>query len=179
MSNFQGTIWIITGERGVGKTRFCLELLKVARKKEIRVAGIVSPPVIVDGIKQSIQIENVKTGEYKTLAIKRTEETTGIFTNHWLFEEQVINWGNKVLSNATPCELLFVDELGPLEFSKGEGLLEGLNSIDSRNYESAVVVIRPELFLPARKRWDSSKFLEIEPLMNDQFTKKFIDKILH
>jgi nucleoside-triphosphatase THEP1 len=178
MSDYRGAIWVVTGDREIGKTRFCLELLKQARDDEIKTAGIVSPPVFFDGVKQSIQIENVKTEEFKTLAKKRTEETTGLFTHRWVFDEEVINWGNEVLATATPCELLFVDELGPLEFNRGEGLLEGLHAIDSRKYKSAVVVIRPELLITATIRWPDIKVLDIKPFMNKLMTINLMKKIL-
>ena len=54
-------------------------------------------------------------------------------------------WGNHVLSNSTPCDLLVVDELGPLEIDRGTGWQAGLAAVDSKEYAVAVVVVRAEL----------------------------------
>ncbi len=53
-----------------------------------------------------------------------------------------------MLESATPCDLLIVDELGPLEFERNEGWPAGLAAIDSAAYKVGVVVIRPELLAP-------------------------------
>ena len=54
-----------------------------------------------------------------------------------------MDWGNQTLNTSTPCDVLVVDELGPLEFERGIGLQNGFTAIDSRNFDFALVVIRP------------------------------------
>ena len=36
-------------------------------------------------------------------------------------DAEVLAWGTRILQQATPCDLLVVDELGPLKFERGEG----------------------------------------------------------
>jgi nucleoside-triphosphatase THEP1 len=174
----KGVIWIITGPREVGKTRFCMELLKRGRSKGVKVAGILSPAGFENGVKQTINIENAQTSEQKVLATLRKDENTGILTNRWAFDADALLWGSKILADALPCDLFFIDELGLLEFSRGEGWQEGLKALDSRKFTTAVIVIRPELLTVAASRWKDAKVLEIPPNMSFQVTQDFVDWIV-
>jgi len=54
-----------------------------------------------------------------------------------------------------------MDELGPLELVRGQGLTAGLEAVDSRLFTLALVVIRPELLEVARKRWQHGRVVTI------------------
>jgi nucleoside-triphosphatase THEP1 len=47
------------------------------------------------------------------------------------------------LRAATPCDVLVVDELGPLELIHGKGWIVALDILQARNYRAALVVVRP------------------------------------
>jgi hypothetical protein len=84
-------------------------------------------------------------------------------TSGWILDETVMAWGNVVLQAATPCDLLIVDELGPLEWEQGRGWLAGLAAVDSGAYGRAVIVVRPELLALALARWSHAGVIEIGP----------------
>lgn len=65
-----------------------------------------------------------------------------------------------------PCDLLIVDELGPLEFNRGEGWIAGLTAVDSGSYQSALVVIRPSLLKMAYQRWEVSQVFDLNDPLN-------------
>jgi nucleoside-triphosphatase len=161
MTLHPGQIWIITGPREVGKTRFCANLIKKAREQNMIVEGMICPPEYSKKEKTSIGIENLKTGEKFILARVRSGETEGLLTDHWIFDPDVMEWGNQVLGEVQPCDLLVVDELGPLEFNRGEGWQNGLHLLDGRKFQIAVVVIRPELITVATTRWPNARVMEI------------------
>jgi hypothetical protein len=48
---------------------------------------------------------------------------------------------------------LVIDELGPLEFNQGKGLVSALTLIDAQRYNLSFVVIRPSLLQLAKTRW--------------------------
>ncbi len=50
-----------------------------------------------------------------------------------------------MLKSSTPCDLLVVDELGPVEFRLSSGWVSALDVIKSKQYRLALVVIRPGL----------------------------------
>lgn len=174
----ESKLWIITGPIQVGKTHFCLYLIDQARAKGLNLAGVICPPVFNRENKTAISIEDVKSHTRKTLATARTTEKEGIFTEAWDFDEEVLNWGNQILAGTGGCDLLFVDELGPLEFNRRLGWQNGLQAIDKGEYKTAVVVIRPSLTETAINRWPHAKVIEIPARMKQDLLKSLVEKIL-
>ncbi len=136
-----------------GKTTLCLKLLEQFRRHGLQVKGVICPPVFEAGIKTGIDILDAATGEQRRLASLRTSAGEGEFTERWQFDANSLAWGNTILKTAAPCDVLFIDELGPLEFERGAGWQNGLSAIDSRNYTTAIAVVRPALLKAARRRW--------------------------
>jgi hypothetical protein len=77
---------------------------------------------------------------------------------------QALQWCNKALQNATPCDLLIIDELGPLEFDRGEGLLAGFEANDSRQFKASLTVVRTSLLERACDRWPDAEVLIINDI---------------
>ncbi len=148
-----GELWLITGEIGAGKTRWCQMFLELAQKAGWDTAGLISPAVFENGQKVAIEAQDVRTGERRQLAARRqAEEEADPRTPEWRFESASIEWGNTVFRNAVPCDLLIVDEMGPLELLHGRGWLTALEAIHSRAYRLAIVVVRPSL-LSIAEQW--------------------------
>lgn len=153
-------IWLVSGVFGAGKTTFCRGVAQEWRAKGAEVAGVLSPAVFAGEIKTGIDVLDLRGGESRRLATLRQaqdDEQRGIATQRWLFDPAAVQWGNQVLAQATPCDLLVVDELGPLEFERGQGWLHGLAALDSRAYQLALVVIRPHLLELALARWPEAQ----------------------
>lgn len=148
---------LITGLSGAGKSIWCTRLARHARDQGFSVKGILSPAVFKDGQKVAIDMINVATGERRRLANLRNRTPARLMTTQWQFDPDVIAWGNEVLSADPTCDLLIVDELGPLEFVRREGLMEGLRLIDERRYKVACVAVRPSLLQEAQQRWPSAQ----------------------
>jgi nucleoside-triphosphatase THEP1 len=146
---------IITGDRGTGKTALCRRLADRAGAAGWHVAGILSLAVMSGGQKTAIEAQDLRTGEFRLLARRRAEDTasSGLHTPAWVFDESGVSWGNCVLEESTPCDLLVVDELGPLELERGQGWTAGISAVHSGEYRHAVVVVRPELLSLATTRW--------------------------
>ncbi len=154
---------IITGEIGAGKTTFCSHITNWARRDGLRVRGVISPGVFEDGQKVGISAVNLKNNESRPLAYLRNEETSGPKTKRWAFSEETIQWGNQFLARATPCDMLVVDELGPIELERGGGWTRGLQIIDGGDFQAAIVVIRPHLLDQASARWPASSTVVLKP----------------
>lgn len=136
----------------------------MVRRAGYRVGGILSKALFTDGVKTGISAVDLGAMEAKTLARLRKEGDSlepGQETGCWVFNESVLEWGNTILAYAVPCDLLIVDELGPLEWVHGRGWLNGLSAIDSANYHIALVPIRPELLTHGIARWNPIRVVEI------------------
>jgi len=143
----------ISGPSGSGKTTFCLDLHQRVVSEGMRPGGFISPGVFHAGRKVGIDVLNVWSGEQRRLANRYYDEPEGLFTRKWQFDEAVISWVNTFLAAQPPCDLLFLDEIGPVELEQGKGLLEATTLLDERIYRNVVLVIRPHLLAVARERW--------------------------
>jgi nucleoside-triphosphatase THEP1 len=73
-----------------------------------------------------------------------------------------VAWGNQILRETVPCDLLVIDELGPLEFNREEGWIKAFDVLESGDYRSALVVIRPTLLDDALERWDVERIINVD-----------------
>lgn len=139
---FMSMITVITGDRGAGKSQFCLELLERCEKEGLSAGGFISPAVYSEGIKTAFYTMDVRTREQRRCGTRTTPDrgTVGC----WQMDRSVLKWGNDLLRNSMSCDVLFIDELGPLEFEKGEGYTEAFSVLKNGRYGHAYTVIRPE-----------------------------------
>lgn len=159
----EGKLWIITGEIGAGKTTLCAHLLRAFDTLGWQITGVRSPAIMEAGQKTGIAVENLATHENHKLAVHETKpqgmEDEPI---HWTFDTQVLAWGNQVFKHVVPTDLLMVDEIGPLEMKRGEGWVNALPALDSRQYRQAILVMRPKLLSLAQERWTWGQLIIIQ-----------------
>lgn len=158
---------LITGEIGAGKTTFCWELADRLRERAgsgLDVAGIVSPGVWDRERKIGIDAVTLRSGERRRLAIGRTEASAGPGTQSWVFQPETVIWANRVLAQAVSCDVLIVDELGPLEWLRGEGFVAGIEAVSSGRYRYALVVVRAALLDHARRHWPQAEEVQVDSM---------------
>jgi nucleoside-triphosphatase THEP1 len=137
-------IAILTGAQGTGKTTTCGRLLGQARDLGLDCAGILSPAHFDGGVKVGIDVVDARTEERRRLA--EVDELPGrLRVGPYRFHEGAVAWGVARLVTACPCDILFVDEIGPLEMDRGEGWVNALDVLRTGHYSLAVVVVRQSL----------------------------------
>ena len=137
-------IAILTGPFGSGKTTACRQLADLARQRGLDCAGIVCPARFDGEHKVSIDLINLRTGECRPLA-KADDQPSKLRTTHYRFDAEVMAWGAAILDSACPCDVLIVDEIGPLELEQGQGWVNALRILREGQFDLAVVVVRPSL----------------------------------
>ncbi|BCY17136.1 MAG: hypothetical protein GYA12_10390 [Chloroflexi bacterium] len=155
-------ITILTGGRGKGKTRACQRLAEQARHKGWQIAGLLCPAVFEDGVKTGIDMLDLNSGTLSRLAKVVNQNAGEITTDHWDFDVDVLARGNEILECIGKCDLLIVDELGPLEFYRRQGWVKAFDTLRRGEFRRAVVVIRPELLDEARKLWPSARIVNLD-----------------
>ena len=159
--DLKATLYLLTGPIGAGKTTFCRQLAESARSRGWQVAGLLSPAWIEADQKTGILLEDLESGEQRRLAFSTPSPQSDLRVGKWYFDTQVLAWGQQILSNCPACDLLIVDELGPLEFNNGQGLSAAFELLSAGQYRVGYVVIRPTLIENACKRWPWAEVLPV------------------
>ena len=140
-------VLVLTGERGVGKTTVCCKTIASARIAGHTCGGILT--LSRTGLDR--EVLDVSTGRKRQLTV---EPGAGLIVvqGRFRFSPAVLSWGQSVLCSATPCSLLVVDELGPLEVEKGKGWSSAFEILGEGKFVLGLVVVRPELAERVRLR---------------------------
>ena len=155
-------LWMVTGERAAGKTTFCRALASHACQSGWDVAGLFCPAVFEGGQKTGILAESVRTGEARLLASTRPRTPADLRFGQWYFDHAVLDWGDQIIASSPPCDLLIVDELGPLELIHQAGWRSALEVLGSNPYQVGLVVVRPELQLQVHQRLPITSTLTLD-----------------
>jgi len=135
---------LLTGAKGSGKTTACRHLVERARGLGLTCAGIVSPARLEDGVKVGIDVVDVRTGERRALA-EVDGRPAALRVGPHRFDEAAVARARDLLGTACPCDILVVDEIGPLELERGLGWANALEVLRGGEYRLAVAVVRPHL----------------------------------
>jgi nucleoside-triphosphatase THEP1 len=135
---------IISGPSGSGKTTLCREVLARAQACGLDCAGVLSPARFLDGRKVGIDLLDIRRADLTPLA-EADDELGAVRTVTYRFHPAALAVGSATLRAAIPCDLLLVDELGPLELVRGEGWVDALDVLRSGRFRMAIVVVRPAL----------------------------------
>jgi nucleoside-triphosphatase THEP1 len=142
---------ILTGERGVGKTTVCQQAVALARGQGHECAGILT--LARDGIRD---VRDVRSGETHRLT-QRADDDSAVVQGRFRFNSETLSWGGAVLVRSVPCDLLIVDEIGPLEIERERGWLVAFDVLQGGSFALAVVVVRPELVSRVQRRLPGPK----------------------
>ena len=168
-------LWIVTGGRGCGKSTFCREVVQTARLAGWDAAGLLSPADFTEGMKEIIWAEDIRSGERRPLANTHPQTENDLAFGEWFFSRETFEWGNQLLKASVPCDLLVIDELGPLEFDLASGWVSAFDVIQRAGFRLALVVIRPELCDAAQKRFQTTQTIrlnnvsEVKSIANNKF----------
>jgi len=163
----QPALLLLTGHSGSGKTTWCSRLYQTTRQGTILVTGLISPPVFNDREKVAIDLLDLESAEQRRLADRNDPKVTPVerqpATTGWGFSAETLAWGNRCLEKIQKADLLILDEMGPLEFDRGQGLMAGFRLLDERRAQLAILALRPDLLARARARWPWAETLELPP----------------
>lgn len=151
---------LLTGERQVGKTTVCKRVAKLARGLGYGPAGVLAPALLgEDGFPVAYHALMVSDGQQRFLA-RADGDLGGPSTSRYSFAAAAFSWVIRRLRAAISqgCDLLVVDEIGPLELKQGKGLAPLLSDLSAERLPRLLLVVRPELTGQLRKRLPDVSF---------------------
>jgi len=172
-------IFLLTGDLESGKTSLCQEIAHLANLSGSKVSGLISPGVFSAGSKTAIDVQDLSTGERHRLAVLKNKMETNLDTKRWSFFTEAVNWGNQALQKTTTCDLLIIDELGPLEFDRRQGWVEAFELIDRKDFQAALLVIRPSLIQQASSRWEIASIINLSGAESQNPTSQELFELLN
>ncbi|MBC7226061.1 MAG: hypothetical protein H5T61_02365 [Thermoflexales bacterium] len=149
---------LITGPRGVGKTTLCLRTVTRAKDASYACAGLLT---LSEDDRRTVV--DVRTGDRRSLT---ASGPTSVPVGRYLFDPDTLAWGAGILAHSTPCDLLVLDELGPLEMAGG-GWAVGMDVLREGRFSLALVVVRPELVAEVLERFPDAWAVEVTPENRD------------
>lgn len=138
-------IYLVTGERGSGKTTWLKKLIAEAQAANISISGLLTPGSFVAGEKIAINLVDLSHNQTRVMStLVEQHQAAGCGGIHrlesgelvlggWHMHEEVLQWGNELLktmltepNSSQTQHFLIIDELGPLEFVHGLGFTNAL-----------------------------------------------------
>ncbi len=162
-----GKIVLLTGERKIGKTNLCQRVVEEAQQRGFSCTGVLSPALFDGKEKVGISLVDVASGEERPLA-SADDVSHGVRWGRYSFVPSSLAWAGDLLAKATPCDLLVVDELGPLELELGQGLVRALDVLVQGGFSLALVVVRPALLDEVRLRLKGKRPVTLEVTLSNR-----------
>lgn len=152
---------ILTGETGAGKTTACAKLLRQCLKEGISCGGILQPAIFQDSAKVGSLIMSVADGETELFVyIREKAQFEGEQVGKYVISERGLGFAAQALDSSTACDVVFVDEVGPLEL-RGRGLMQSVEKIMASE-KTLVFVVRKKILAEFKKKFSKKKFRVIK-----------------
>jgi len=153
-------LWI--GPKRSGKTTSAADLARFARRRGLRVAGVLQPAVYAQGELLGYDVVDLATDRRTALA--RRDGAGPTRTGRFAFRPEGLGLGRAALAQPAVrgADLVLVDEFGPLEVAGG-GWRQAVETL-TRSGESPVVVlvVRDDLVVEVRRMF-SDRSLGVVP----------------
>lgn len=121
-------IFILSGERGQGKTRYIREIINLFRQEEITVGGIYSDRVMNEGRTIGYDVVDIKSGE-RGVFLRLTGEPQFEQIGRYYIHLNGLRLGtNSLQTDDTECDIVVIDEVGQLEL-KDSGWSDSLKQL--------------------------------------------------
>ena len=179
----RGTVNVLlTGDRQVGKTTICRRVAELAQGLSYAPAGVVTPVIHnQDGFPLARHALMVSDGQQRLLA-RANDNLGGPRTGRYSFDADVLSWvlGRLREAMAQGCDLLIVDEIGPLELEQGSGLAPLLSDLSAERLPALLLVVRPQLIDQLQARLSDVPFrtFAVTPANRQALPQVIIDELL-
>jgi nucleoside-triphosphatase len=138
----------------VGKSTACRRFVELACQRGVTVGGFLSIALFDEqGEKEGIKLLDPRTGDERLLA-SILNPLGGPQVGAYHMSLDTLEWGAGLALKALQegVGLVLIDEIGPLELSRGEGFAGVLPALYASIDSDCLVVVRPELIDDLERR---------------------------
>ncbi len=162
----------LTGVSGSGKTQLCQKAICYANEKGFDVSGFFCPAIFIGDTKVAINVIILPLGNEKSLAMLAKPGMNNNVYGKWDFNQKTIEDVVTHFLSISKCDLLIIDELGPLEIEEKKGWHKVLQHIDQIDYSVLIITFRSRY-----QKYFEGKFSDI--LIIDLDNKYDVQKFQH
>jgi len=184
-------VYVLTGERGAGKSTLCRRIAAEAGRRGLSVAGLVTER-LGDAPEAPRQVTDLGSGESRLFGSQDRRHpspapvaavgagTSDPLTPGWEYDLGVFDWANAALSHSLPCDLLVIDEVGPLELKGNRGWAAALEALRLGDFSAALVVCRPALLPDLKERLGARPVVDVEvdPQTREDLYTALVERLL-
>jgi len=171
------SVFIITGKKQQGKTKFTREVISLLKDRNIEIGGFFADGVHEDGKRIGFDLVDSETGTNYLLC--RTSPNKNFVTiGPYYFDPAAIDKGNELLLIAAShgAKVVVIDEIGPLEL-KNKGWASSIDFLCTQPQLIQVWVVRKKLVRQFTRRWNVRDIC-IADIMTDN-PKRLSDEIVN
>jgi nucleoside-triphosphatase THEP1 len=152
--------------RGVGKSTVCSKTVALAQAHDHNCGGVLT----LSQPGEARDVLDVRTGHVRRMTLQSDASGAdyAVVQGRFRFDPETLTWGNETLAHAPPCDLLVVDELGPLEIERGKGWQKAFDVLRGNDFTLALVVVRPELLAQAQRKLSSDSMTVVTVEMDNR-----------
>jgi nucleoside-triphosphatase THEP1 len=133
-------IVLLTGERQVGKSTLCRKLANLFQEDGFQITGLLTDRAG----DHDLVVTELRTGQTYPLTLPFNPVVDRLL-GRFIFSPAALQRSNCALKASFPTQVFILDELGPLEFVHHAGWVEAFRLLAEQAYDTAFVVVRPEL----------------------------------
>ena len=154
-------IIVLTGPSRAGKTTICRRVVGEVRSRCLSVAGVLTEDGLGEGGACLQVVRDLLSDERRLLARTRADDgqdraqsdthapsgSPGASRLRWEFDARGLAFGRRALSAAAElgCDLLVVDQIGPLEVRHRRGWTGVYELVGAGRYDLALIVVNPNV----------------------------------
>lgn len=152
---------LMTGRPGSGKTTLCLRLVDFLKSRGKKVGGVLCPEIRIQGSREGFKIIDMSSGREGVLASVHVEEGPQVSKYRVNMKDLKEIAAGAVLSAIEKCDVVVIDEIGPMESFSGEFLEAVHKALNSEKIVLAVVHWARKEFASELLRRGDSKLFEV------------------
>ncbi len=137
-------VFLVVGGKNAGKTSYLQRLSQRARENGLQVGGILSLARLRRGKKERYFLFDLRSGQQRLLAWRNSDPEQTIRIGSYAFDPATLQLGKQILRNCLDCDLILLDEYGPLE-EQGGGFRSALEFLLAHYPGILGVSVRPSL----------------------------------